>query len=135
MTTSAFRYRPRSKHSILLRLLDYEIDGDVLSSILDPIGAGIQRAIDRVDAGSDADPPPDDELALIEGLLGVGYVACEVKVLAIATAALRFRAISDRQNMEGELRALGKMQSGTEFSQVEVLWQLANFYKHRDEWP
>lgn len=131
MTASAFRYRPRSKHSIVLRLLDYEIDGDVLRSILDPIGVGIQRAIDRIgDCLGE-----DDELVLIEGLLGVAYVACEVKILAIVTAALRFRTVSDQKKAEGEMRAMGKKQSGTEFSQVEVLWQLANFYKHRDEWP
>lgn len=135
MTASAFRYRPRSKHSIILRLLDYEIDGDILRSILDPVGVGVQRAADRIGAGSDDDIPPDDELALIEGLLGVAYVACEVKILAIVTAALRFPAVGDRENAERELRALGRKQSGTEYSQVEVLWQLANFYKHRDEWP
>jgi hypothetical protein len=143
-----FKYSPRSATQILLRLLDYEIKIDVHSEVLSVLGQGIKASstrINRADAlGADdyAEAVVDAEIEIIEGLLGAAYVVCQTRVTAIAQAALHCRAriIADGLaftsfgDKDYEVRRRGPRFNG-QFSQIELLWALANYFKHRDEWP
>ena len=66
----------------------------------------------------------------IDNMLGIAYVTCQVQITAVVEAALKIAHHSlDRLS----LLALGPRLDAT-FSKVEVLWALANYFKHRDEW-
>jgi hypothetical protein len=70
----------------------------------------------------------------VEGLLGAAYVVCQTQINAVMQIALRVpdRAITFPGG-DKEVRALDPQFDG-EFSKIELLWALANYYKHQDEW-
>jgi hypothetical protein len=125
---SAFVYKRRSPLSIPLRLLDYAIAADSYESVLSALGSGIRGAEQRINSGGEE--VADDEVEIIENLLGVAYVTCQPQITAIVQAVLRLpgHGLSARA-----LRALGP-RFDSNHSKIEVLWELANYFKHRDEW-
>lgn len=142
-----FKYKPRQPMQVLLRLLDYEIKNDVHAEVLEVLGRGIKAASTRIDRAAKSAPDEyedavtDTEVEVIEGLLGTAYVVCQTRITAIAQAALRcrtwlvadglaFTAFGDRDH---EVRGIGP-RFDAQSSKVELLWALANYFKHRDEW-
>jgi hypothetical protein len=142
-----FKYMPRKAMQVSLRLLDYEIKNDVHAEVLDVLGRGIKTAVTRIDRAAESGPDEYEdavtgtEIDIIEGLLGTAYVACQTRIAAIAQSALRcrtrivadglvFAAFGDR---DYEVRCLGP-RFDAQWSKIELLWALANYFKHRDEW-
>lgn len=111
-----------------LRLLDYAIAADSYESVLSTLGSGIRAAERRIKSG--VEEVADDEVEIIENLLGVAYVTCQPQIAAIAHAVLRLpgHGLSARL-----LRASGP-RFDSNYSKIEVLWELANYFKHRDKW-
>jgi hypothetical protein len=125
---SAFVYRRRSPLWRDLRLLDLAIAADPYESVLIALGAGIRAAEKRVKRGGDE--IAEYEVEVIENLLGVAFVTCQPPITAVVEAAMRL----PNHGLERRgLRALGP-RSSANYSQVEVLWELANYFKHRDQW-
>jgi len=125
---SAFAYRRRSPLSIPLRLLDLAIAADTYESVLIALGAGIRAAEKQIERGGDE--IAEYEVEVIENPLGVALVACQPQITAVVEAAMKLPNHGlDRRG----LRACGPRCSGN-YSQVEVLWELANYFKHRDQW-
>jgi hypothetical protein len=125
---SAFVYKRRSPLSIPLRLLDYAIAADSYESVLSALGSGIRVAEKRINSGGEE--VAEYEAEIIENLLGVAYVTCQPQITAVVQAVLR---LPDHGLNARALRDRGPRFDGN-YSQVEVLWNLANYFKHRDEW-
>ncbi|HEX4159942.1 MAG TPA: hypothetical protein VHY79_15865 [Rhizomicrobium sp.] len=73
----------------------------------------------------DDDAAVDLECETVEALLGTAY---QVKITAVVEAAVRLLG-----NPDHEIRGMSP-RFNAKFSQVEVLWALGNYFKHRDEW-
>jgi len=142
-----FKYKRRPAIAIFLHLLDYVIQNDTHPEVLDVLGRGIKAAAARIDraakSGSDdyAEAVIDTETEIVEGLLGAAYVVCQTQITAIAQAALdcRARIIEDSLTFTAfgdrdyEVRRMGP-RFDAQWSKIELLWALANYFKHRDEW-
>lgn len=126
---SGFVYRPRSQLSIPLRLLDWAIAADSYESVLQALGAAIRATSERIEHGTDEFA--ESEVEIIENMLGVAYVTCQLQISAVVGAVMNF---PDQGLSDFGVRALGP-RFNDNYSKVEVLWQLANYFKHRDEWP
>ena len=136
-----FKYRGTAT-DIALRLLDIAIGDETYATVLGTLGAAVRKVSARIDAAGDPDADADYEIELIENMLGVAYVVCQVQITAIVQAALGVRKAADPsfadlsfkayQIEAGNLRRLGPVFKAT-YSKLEVLWQLGNYFKHRDE--
>jgi hypothetical protein len=131
---------------VLVRLLDSAADyDDTCSLVLGRLSEGIAGAIRFMEGSADR---PDDvqesiaevEWEIVESLLGAAYVVCQVQITAVTKWALavRERAIEDGLPFQifgdkKDVRALGDKFDAS-YSKVEVLWQLGNCFKHREEW-
>lgn len=124
-----FKYRPRSALSVKLLLLKLAAESDVHASVLDELGRAIRKCGERIDGlHPDDDGSLDLECELIESLLGTGYVVCQAKITAVVERAMELLAKKPH-----EIRAMGP-RFDADFSKVEVLWALGNYFKHGDEW-
>jgi hypothetical protein len=132
---------------VLLRILDYAIQNDAHAEVLDVVGRGIDAAVARINRATETGPDEyaeavtDTEIEIIEGLLGTAYVVCQTQITAITQAALRCRAqaIIDGFTFTAfgsqgyDVRRIGP-RFDSKSSKIELLWALANYFKHRDEW-
>jgi hypothetical protein len=127
---AAFVYKRRTLLDFKLRLLDLAIANDSYESVLAALGTGIRKAVKRIENAGDQDAVADYETEIIENMLGVSYVVCQVQLTAVVQATLKVPGHS--------LKARGVRGRGPRFnddySKIEVLWALANYFKHRDEW-
>jgi hypothetical protein len=127
---TAFVYKRRTALDHYLRLLGFAVKADTYENVLDTLGKGIQKAVDRISVDQDDDAVVDYEAEIIENMLGTAFVVCQAQANAVLQAALKIPA----QAMKGhEIRKLGP-RFDTDYSKVEILWALANYFKHRDEW-
>jgi hypothetical protein len=124
-----FEYRGRTLLSIKLRRLDIAVGSDVHASVLDELGRAIKKCDQRIGAlHLDDDGSLDLECELIESFLGTAYVVCQAKITAVVERAAELLAAKPH-----EIRAMGP-RFDANFSKVEVVWALGNYFKHRDEW-
>jgi hypothetical protein len=115
-----------------LKMLDYAVDADTYERVLRELGGGIRRS--AAWAESAAEEQLDDEIEFVEGLLGAAYVVCQTQINAVVQAAQRVpERVITFPGGEPEVRALGPQFDG-KYSKIELLWALANYYKHHDEW-
>jgi hypothetical protein len=142
-----FKYKPRTAMQLCLRLLDYAIESDAHKEVLSVLGRGINAAGARIHRAENSDVDDyveavtDSEIENIEGLLGAAYVVCQTQITTIVQAARRCRAhaVEDGRaftafgDSDHEVRRIGP-RFDAQYSKVEVLWALANYFKHRDEW-
>ena len=127
--------------------LQYVIHHHPYKRVLDTLGDALAASIGRIDEANETGPPDygeyvmEHEVEIIEHLLGNAYVTCQSAVTAVVQAALRFRREMLKENgsfeafekQDFELRALGE-RFNDDYSKLEVLWQLGNYFKHQDEW-
>ena len=148
---SRFRCTPKSPYQIFLRLLESESVFSALTRILQPISKAIQECseiIDQVtDCGSEdyLEAVTDEEIELIESLLGTAFVICQTQVTCVVSRIKKLhsffetqegRALGGLDNSKAEILNRGAtVISGTGYSDVQVIDAFANYFKHRDEWP
>ena len=138
-----------SRSKISLKLVELAASDQAYRRVLDALAVAIQEAGNRVDnvAGSGdeqwEDAVVDEECDLIENLLGAALVVCQAQITAVASRALRFRKVAIAENgsfsafggKKDDVRALGQAISAkVPVPRVEMLWALANYFKHREEW-
>ena len=157
-STNGFKARLQSQArrvpaQIVLVLLNHAVEDDAYEAVLYTLGTAIKKSAQRIDeacrvADENGSTPPDykeyvidDETYLIEHLLGAAFVVCQAHITAVIQAARRarkhaitagvpFPAFGDTDQ---EVRKFGA-EFDEKYSKVEVLWALANYFKHRDEW-
>ena len=127
---TAFVYKRRTALDVRLQLLDIAIKADTYENVLSALGRGIREAVGRVETGPNDDAVIDYETEIIENMLGTAFVVCQAQANAVLQAALK---IPGQTMKDYEIRKLGPRFDGN-YSKVEVLWALANYFKHRDEW-
>jgi hypothetical protein len=142
------KYKPRSAAQIRFRLLRYAIEDDTCEGVLGVLAEGVTTAAARIERAEEQGPDEfaeavaDDEIRIIEGLLGAAFIVCQTQITAVTEAALRCRAHAIRGGLSfpafgdknHEVRRLGP-RFDARWSKIEVLWALANYFKHHDEWP
>jgi hypothetical protein len=135
----------------LLALLDLALRDTTFENVLRHLGEGVSAASRRANSAEGhedwVDAIVDEECDFIEDILGAAFVVCQTRITAITSMALRLRETAEAKGApftafggrREDVRALGDAASlsatpGSSFSKVEVLWALANYFKHRDEW-
>jgi hypothetical protein len=130
-----------------LRILQYRIEDDVSSRVMAVMAKAIERsekicdeAFGRGDPDS-ADMVCDDEIVYIEELLGISFVLLQTKIARVISATLALHrdlaelgvllpGLDDRD----ALRALGGDYKEAGASLIQFVWDVANYYKHREGW-
>lgn len=132
-------------------------DGGLLQATLAPIGQAIKLAGERASLAAaeapeeDVDFFVDEETALIENLLGAAYVTCQARISDVISRAIQvaefcktktvtftapFAAAKKAGDMKVALLALGTpVASVAGITSVQAVDALANYFKHREEWP
>jgi hypothetical protein len=124
-------------------------------SLVSPIGTAIRWSYSRVEKAAQvedkmtADSIIDDECDLIEGRLGLSFVAAQTGLTGIVSGCMRIHDFHEKQTGSRQLLGIdGKKKEilglrnadivpvdTTGHSQVEGVNAFANYFKHRDEWP
>jgi len=138
-----------SRQLIRLHLLESAVTDMTYSDVLLALATGIASAEKQVALATDsgdaewAEIVTDDECDVVEDLLGAAFIVCQVKITAVLTAALRFRAVclecgkafaSFGEEPTSVLKFGVVKDDDSKVGAVELIWALANYFKHRDEW-
>jgi len=133
---------------ILLEMaLGDELD-TTISRILDPLGSAIADVGARLEKADSTNSPDvdwwvDEEVGIIEELLGVAFVACQVQITSIVSGIERLHRHAEKQSkrlaMTDRTRAdvMGygfAVTPASPYPPVQVIYAFANYYKHRDQW-
>lgn len=122
---------------LALSLLD--VDSVPHTEVLDALARGIRSAEDIATRAAQADESYEAQWAIdeqcenIEVFLGIAYITLQTRISYVVSRAIGVCESLSQSTPAGDLMALGKTTKG--FSQIEILWALANYFKHRDEWP
>ncbi len=130
---------------VRLHLLDGVVDyADTLGYVLGHLSAGVKSLSANLDKVPEdlRDEVAEVDVEIIESLLGSAFVVCQAQITAVTKAALDIQKLARAEKIEfkayggqaHEVRALGE-RCDTNFSKVEVVWELGNYFKHREEWP
>jgi hypothetical protein len=83
----------------------------------------------------------DGECEYLEELIGASFLVLQAKIRRVFASAEVLRThMLERRNMDlpslsrGNLMKLGGPYNGTRLSLVQLIWNVGNYYKHRDEW-
>lgn len=145
--------RPRRwlfKRLLQDRLQDWHLNK--LGDILGPIGKGISASnefiarAERSGSPEYADAVADDEVELVEGLLGAAFVVCQTQIERVAKTVADLHRCANSLATPVQLTtttthrtsiiAFGSHHvAGTTVTEIEALNATANYFKHRDSWP
>jgi hypothetical protein len=136
-----------------LELLSFAIDDRTIEAVHDPIEAAIAATERRIDAlpkeSNDeseiawGETVTEEGCALIEELLGVGFVVVQTYLTTVKSAAKKLSDLHKRErgtnlsfvrNGIDLLRQQNPKVAGTGYFEIEVLNAIANYWKHREEW-
>lgn len=92
------------------------------------------------------DAVTDDEVDVIEGLLGTAYVLCQTYITKIVSDVIFLHRYHNRSNPPSRLKTTSdfkdsilsfgsKVIPDVGYTEVQVIDAFANYFKHRDEWP
>ncbi len=115
--------------------------------LLGVIGDVIERSCEFIEdleeSEEDGDPDlasdlADEEEGLIEELMGVAFVIAQVQIVKFCRKVALAKGITVPSE-QGKFRT-GLMRksadfAGTTFKEIEVIYELGNYWKHREEWP
>jgi hypothetical protein len=122
-----FRYVRPTARSLGLVILGNDVDDDRFLRIFAELAKLISTSATFCDDSRD-NSFAETEVDYIEELLGLSFVLLQVKILRVSEAAEGFPLGL------ANARALGDHYKDTGRSLVELIWAVANYYKHRDEW-
>jgi hypothetical protein len=133
-----------------LDLLRMVVQDGTYRTVLDTLAQEICAASVRVDHAMATGGPDwreaviDEECDLVEELLGTAFITCQTQITSITSQALNLRqealnadeiAFSAFDGTKEGLRSLGDpLDPPATASRVDMIWALANYFKHRDEW-
>ena len=150
MTEGTHHHGHKANFSIFTKGVDEfapAMEIDFLKPILEAIQIGITKSAERIaliEAGGGDASDYDDELEMIENLLGVAFVACQVYITSIVSMVSKART---KKSTDPRCRSLTTkkeiLQYGnpsvnttgkTYVTQIQLMDAMANYYKHRDQW-
>ena len=119
----------------------------MLEQILEAIQSGItknSKTITHIETGGGDASNYDEELEMIENLLGVAFVTCQVYITSVVSMVNKARA---KKSTNSQCQSFSKKKEilryenspvktfdGTAVTQIQLIDTMANYYKHRDEW-
>jgi hypothetical protein len=115
----------------------------LLLETLTPIGKAIREHVTWI-GSSAATSNEEDENPLvgiaceaIENLLGLCFVICQVFITDVVSVCYGIRLLAEGEPPKKKdlLATCSTRVSGTAYTQVQAIDGLANYFKHRDEWP
>lgn len=118
-------------------------------AVLQALDAAIVAAGERIEEAKklnddeQLDFVVDSECEVLESLLGTAFVLSQTRITAICSAVLSAydhlapekRAKLTFAKSKFDVLGVGPLVSGTTHSEVTAINALANYFKHRDEWP
>lgn len=124
------------------------VEDRTYTRVLDTLGLGVKSCAAAIDAAAGEDPDwydwlTDEECSVVENLLGAAYVVCQAHIATITSRALWLRAQTLKSGgsftgFDGgalAVRSLGTpLVAHGNVIDVELVWELANYFKHRMEW-
>lgn len=126
--------------------LDIAISNNTYSEVLSVLGDAVKVAADKAGSARNSQEPdiaervPEMEGEIIGNLLGAAYLVCQSKITAVVQAAFEDQCQTRKENpgfsafgKDFEMRELGEP-FDCKYSKLQVLWELGNYFKHRDEW-
>jgi hypothetical protein len=118
-------------------------DTTSLRRLLEALGAAIKRCSDQIDRAANsgnedyADAVTEAECGVIEDLLGTAFVGCQIFITATVSGTRHFQELSNDKSAHEKATVLGigsPTLASTNYTRVQVIDALANYFKHRDEW-
>ena len=139
--------RPLGDGLIVLRLLKLDADDDRFVTIFGDFANLIRRSEDACEQAGAQDNPAyadhviDAECDYLEELIGASFLVLQAKIRRVSVAAEKLRSfMRDKHKIDisvlahDKVMGLGGPYRGTRCSKVQLIWDVGNYYKHRDEW-
>ena len=136
MPSTRFQFdRDKALRNLRLRILEYAVQDDHVTSVLGEIARAIrtsEQACDKAALQATDDPDYvdaicDEETANIEEAAGVAFLILQMKIRRVVEAAKYLYPRQDIMKRGGNHRTYPH-------SLIKLIWEVANYYKHRDEW-
>lgn len=141
-------YMPLGGNSDLWKLR-YEAQDERFLRIFGDIAKLIRKSEKACEEVSEQDDPRyqdviiDAECEYVEELIGASFIVLQTKIRRVTTSALELRKTMLRGHkidldklLDAErIHNLCGHYKGTQASLVQLVWDVGNYYKHRDEWP
>ncbi len=134
---------------LLLAMAGDHMD-DILERVLEPLGNAIRSSVGTIDDierkfGSEtAEMASEDEIPVIEELLGAAFVVCQANISVVASQLMKLHRHTQKRHAVNLTTTAGtkrqimrygfRARKAISFSKIEVINAFANYYKHRDEW-
>lgn len=133
---------------LLLQWIRISISDPVLEDVLETLSNGIRNCGHAIDdahtSGNDeyASAVTDEQCYLIENLLGVAFVMCQVVITCIVSEVMRLHdectsaghSLSTCENNRYSILSVSSPPIGSSgFTEVQIIDAFANYFKHREE--
>jgi hypothetical protein len=114
------------------RLFEIAVGDDTYEDVLLALGKAIKQSWDAATADSD-EGWLAYECMKVEMLLGAALVVCQAKMTSVleAWAYVQLHKTGNRPNSKSALN-YGPTLNG--YSKAALVWAIANYFKHHDEW-
>ncbi|HVB57664.1 MAG TPA: hypothetical protein VNE63_14745 [Candidatus Acidoferrales bacterium] len=121
-----------------------KIGGNILLlETLTPIGKAIHEEVAWIGSSAatsdkgDENPLVGMACEAIENLLGLCFVICQVFITDVVSVCYGIRLLAEGEPPKKKdlLATCSTRVSRTEYTQVQATDALANYFKHRDQWP
>jgi hypothetical protein len=118
---------PDRARNLAIRILGHAVDDDGFLRIFGETSTLI-RASATLCENENNDLFAEDELHYVEELLGLSFVLLQAKIRRVDQAA------KAQPLGYSDARAFGSPYKDTNRSLVSLIWAVANYYKHQNEW-
>jgi len=132
-----------------VRLLRYAVEDDTVTRLMDDLARPIRRfeeICEEAEQSGDQDGALGvyaEEVDYLEDLIGASFVVLQTKIRRVCSSALSLneelmtlidRGVPGFEDQRAVL-SLGDKYGSTGSTLVELIWDIGNYFKHRDEWP
>lgn len=132
---------------LIKKSFDYQIE--IIERSLTPLGEAISQCIQTVKEAEETndedyiDYVGDEEIGIIENLLGVSFVLCQSYITLVVSRIMALHKsckgnkidLSTTDGTKANIMKLGSpLLLQTEYSQVQIIDAFANYFKHHEEW-
>lgn len=137
-------------YALHLKFISQDFKIDLLRRVLEALSDTIIEAESSITEASETgydeyiEAVVDEETAVIEDLLGCGFVACQSYIAAVVSGvkSLHKRAKADGHQLcttngtkDSIMRFRGNTVAGGNYTEIQVINAFANYFKHHEEWP
>ncbi|MCK4419262.1 hypothetical protein KAV79_05605 [Candidatus Aerophobetes bacterium] len=135
-------------YALHLEFISQDFKIDILRRVLEAFSDLIVEVESSITEASGCDEyieaVVDEETAVIEDLLGCGFVACQSYIAAVVSGvrSLHKRAKADEHQLcttnetkDSIMRFRGNTVAGGNYTEIQVINAFANYFKHHEGWP